>query len=87
MTASTTMTRWSVEIDENASEAAAEMRMAASEHGWSAEALKGDLATLACGEASLPTYERPAYFRSVGLGLEDIAMAYGIWKLSQARQG
>ena len=61
--------------------------MAAAGHGWSAEALKGDLAKLACGEAPLPAYDRPAYFRSVGLGLEDIAMAYGIWKLSQTRQG
>ncbi|WP_299848302.1 ornithine cyclodeaminase family protein [uncultured Roseovarius sp.] len=67
--------------------AAAEMRLAEAEHGWSPEEIKGDLAMLACGEAPLPSYERPVYFRSIGLGLEDIAMAYGIWKLAQAQRG
>ena len=67
--------------------AAAEMRMAEAEHGWSSAQVKGDLAMLACNKAPLPTYDRPVYFRSVGLGLEDIAMACGIWKLSQAQQG
>ncbi len=61
--------------------AAAEMRLATAEHGWSPEAIRGDLATLACGGTPVPTYDKPTYFRSVGLGLEDIAMAYGIWKL------
>ncbi len=65
--------------------AAAEMQLAVADHDWSAEHIKGDLGMLACGAAPLPTYDRPAYFRSVGLGLEDIAMAHGIWKLSQAQ--
>ena len=61
--------------------AAAEMRLATAQNGWSPEAIKGDLAKLASGEGPLPAYDKSAYFRSVGLGLEDIAMAYGIWKL------
>ena len=66
--------------------AAAEMQLAAAQHGWSSEAVKGDLATLACGAAPMPAYDKPVYFRSVGLGLEDIAMAYGIWKLWRASE-
>ncbi len=31
-----------------------------------------------------PGYDRPAYFRTVDPGLEDIAVAHGIRKLSQA---
>jgi L-arginine dehydrogenase len=62
--------------------AAAEMRLAAQHHGWSADDLRGDLAELACGTCPTPTGARPVYFRSVGLGLEDVAMAYGIWKLA-----
>lgn len=67
--------------------AAAEMRQAVTDHGWSPDDVKGDLATLACGEARLPLYDRPVYFRSVGLGLEDIAMAHGIWKLWREQRG
>ena len=62
--------------------AAAEMRLAGQYHGWSADNLRGDLAELTCGTCPMPTGARPAYFRSVGLGLEDVAMAYGIWKLA-----
>ncbi|MCZ4353803.1 ornithine cyclodeaminase family protein [Roseovarius aestuarii] len=64
--------------------AAAEMRLAVQNHGWSADDLRGDLAELTCGTCPMPTGVRPVYFRSVGLGLEDIAMAHGVWKLAQA---
>ncbi|MEB8387024.1 ornithine cyclodeaminase family protein [Rhodobacteraceae bacterium KMM 6894] len=62
--------------------AAAEMRLATQQNGWSADDLRGDLAELTCGTCPTPTGARPVYFRSVGLGLEDIAMAHGIWKLA-----
>ena len=68
---------------------AAEMRIAAAEHGWSAEAIKGDLAELATGRAARPAYERHVFFRSIGLGLEDIAVAravYERWSAEQATQ-
>jgi L-arginine dehydrogenase len=63
---------------------ASEMRLAAADHGWTPDRIRGDLGTLVCGQAPVPAYDRPVYFRSVGLGLEDIAMAHGIWRLSQA---
>ncbi|MGB7271529.1 MAG: ornithine cyclodeaminase family protein [Albidovulum sp.] len=66
--------------------AAAEMCLAVGDHGWSVDDIKGDLATLCGGEAQQPTYDRHVYFRSVGLGLEDIAMAHGIWKLWRAKR-
>jgi L-arginine dehydrogenase len=51
---------------------AAEM-VTAQELGWSRDELAGDLATLVSGAARRPG--RSAYFRSVGLGCEDIAIA------------
>lgn len=51
---------------------AAEMK-AATAFGWSADTLRGDLPTLAAGTAPPP--ERCAFFRSMGLGCEDIAIA------------
>lgn len=63
---------------------AADMRLAAQDHGWSAEQILGDLAELVCGTCAQPSADRPVYFRSIGLGLEDIAMAHGIWKLARS---
>lgn len=64
---------------------AADMRLAVQDHGWSADRVVGDLATLVCGTCARPDPGKPIYFRSIGLGLEDIAMAHGIWKLSLAQ--
>jgi len=61
---------------------AGEMKLAAKDHGWDSAAICGDLAGLACGNAPLPDYKKPVFFRSIGLGLEDLAMAYGIWEAS-----
>jgi L-arginine dehydrogenase len=55
---------------------AGEMKLAAERHGWSPESVIGDLAGLVCGTCDKPSYEKHAFFRSIGLGLEDVAIAY-----------
>jgi L-arginine dehydrogenase len=79
------LTRAQVYCDDMATtpESAADMRIAVKDHGWSTDQLCGDLAGLVCGTCNRPEAGRPVYFRSIGLGLEDIAMAHGIWKLAQ----
>lgn len=57
--------------------AAGEMRLAAA-GGWNPEAIRGDLAELSVGSCLLPSGERPVFFRSIGLGLEDIFMAQAV---------
>jgi L-arginine dehydrogenase len=57
------------------------MRLAASAHRWSPKSIAGDLAELVTGRAILPSYDRPVFFRSIGLGLEDIAMAHALFEL------
>lgn len=54
---------------------AGEMRLAAELHGWSADALCGDLAGLVAGSAKPPLVGRRSFFRSIGLGLEDVVAA------------
>ncbi|MEN5199251.1 ornithine cyclodeaminase family protein [Pseudomonas wadenswilerensis] len=62
---------------------AGEMRIAAEQHGWQAEAIVGDLAQLISGTAKKPDYQRHAFFRSIGLGLEDIALANALYRLQR----
>ncbi|WP_304502643.1 ornithine cyclodeaminase family protein [Caballeronia sp. EK] len=57
---------------------AGEMVIARERHGWSPEAIRGDLAELVRGACPAPSFERPAFFRSIGLGLEDIALAHAL---------
>ncbi|PQV54006.1 ornithine cyclodeaminase family protein [Paraburkholderia sp. BL21I4N1] len=64
---------------------AGEMRLASEHHGWRPEAVVGDLAELMCGEAIKPSYRRHAFFRSIGLGLEDVAIAYELFKYLTTR--
>lgn len=54
---------------------AGEMVVAARETTWRAEQIRGDLPELVTGSAVRPFYKRHAFFRSLGLGLEDIAIA------------
>lgn len=61
---------------------ATEIRRAVQHLGLSPSDIRGDLPELVCAACPAPTGVRPVYFRSLGLGLEDIAMAYGIWKLA-----
>lgn len=63
---------------------AGEMQLAAQDHGWQAEAVKGDLAELATGTCGTPEQGRPVFFRSIGLGLEDIAVAHAIYRAARA---
>ncbi len=64
-------------------ESAGEMLLAQDQSGWSKDSICGDLSDLINGSCKLPNYSKPVFFRSIGLGLEDVAMAYGIWKLMQ----
>lgn len=64
--------------------AAGEMQLAAADHGWSVTSVVGDLPELATGRAALPSYARHVFFRSIGLGLEDVAMAYAVQRLVQS---
>jgi L-arginine dehydrogenase len=59
----------------NAPLAAGEM-LIARESGWDPASIRGDLAELVAGKAPLP--ERTAFFRSIGLGCEDVALAAAI---------
>ncbi len=57
---------------------AGEMRLATDAGDWTPDALCGDLPELLTGRAKAPSRERPAFFRSIGLGLEDVAAAVAI---------
>lgn len=59
---------------------AGEMVLAAQGHGWSAQEIVGDLADLCGGRCKLPEYDKPVFFRSIGLGIEDIAIAYAVYQ-------
>ena len=65
---------------------AGEMVLAAQDHGWSAADLRGDLGELSAGTCPPPVEDRPVYFRSVGLGLEDIAIAHAIYRAACAQK-
>ncbi|MFT3687631.1 ornithine cyclodeaminase family protein [Paenirhodobacter sp.] len=62
---------------------AGEMVLAA-DAGWPPAAIRGDLGELATGRALRPEPGRPVFFRSVGLGIEDIAMAHAIYRAASA---
>lgn len=61
-------------------QSAGEMVLAAREHGWSPQAIVGDLAELANDACPRPAYARHVFFRSIGLGLEDIAVAHALYE-------
>lgn len=48
--------------------------------GWDPDAVVGDLAGLVAGRAPRPSGRRPVYFRSVGLGIEDAAVAWAAYQ-------
>lgn len=60
---------------------AGEMLIAAEQHGWSKDSIVGDLADLLSEKVQRPDYQRHVFFRSIGLGLEDIALANAIYHL------
>ena len=59
---------------------AGEMVLATASGKWVPEKIRGDLAGLCAGACPLPDYTRPVFFRSIGLGIEDIAMAHALYK-------
>jgi L-arginine dehydrogenase len=63
--------------------AAGEMLIAADEYGWSADDIVGDLGDLLTGRAARPDPDTHTFFRSVGLGVEDVAMAAAILALAR----
>jgi L-arginine dehydrogenase len=63
---------------------AGDMVLAAKNHGWDANEIKGDLAELTTDVCALPETGAPVYFRSIGLGLEDIAIANAIYRAANA---
>ncbi|MFJ7313360.1 ornithine cyclodeaminase family protein [Pseudomonas sp. NPDC098747] len=62
---------------------AGEMLIAVEQHGWSKDSIMGDLADLLSEKVQRPGYDRHVFFRSIGLGLEDIALANAVYRLHQ----
>ncbi len=60
---------------------AGEMLIAGEQHGWDSSVIVGDLPDLLSAKVQRPDYDRPVFFRSIGLGLEDIALANAIYHL------
>lgn len=61
---------------------AGEMLIAVEQHGWSQDSIVGDLADLLSEKVQRPGYDRHVFFRSIGLGLEDIALANAVYHLT-----
>ncbi len=59
---------------------AGEMLIAAEQHGWDIASVVGDLPELLSEQVPRPSYDRHVFFRSIGLGLEDIALANALWR-------
>ena len=60
---------------------AGEMLIASEQHGWQASSIVGDLPDLLSERVAQPNYERHVFFRSIGLGLEDVALANALYRL------
>ncbi len=60
-------------------DSAGEMVIAERDCGWSVDALVGDLPELVTKQCEMPNFSSPIFFRSLGLGLEDIAIAHQIY--------
>jgi L-arginine dehydrogenase len=64
-------------------DSAGEMVKAAAVGSWSKDLLLGDLPGLCASSAPSPVPGRPVFFRSIGLGLEDVAVAYALYLACQ----
>jgi L-arginine dehydrogenase len=60
---------------------AGEMLIAGEQHGWDKGTIVGDLPDLLSAKVPRPDYDRHVFFRSIGLGLEDIALANALYQL------
>ena len=65
-------------------DSAGEMVLAARQGTWHREKIVGDLADLVSGRCALPTFQRHVFFRSIGMGLEDVAIAYALLQYLQS---
>jgi L-arginine dehydrogenase len=61
---------------------AGEMLIATEQHGWSKDLIIADLADLLSEKVQRPDYDCHVFFRSIGLGLEDIALANAVYHLT-----
>ncbi|AEV64731.1 ornithine cyclodeaminase family protein [Pseudomonas ogarae] len=59
---------------------AGEMLIAGEQHGWEASCIVGDLPELLSEHVARPDYQRHVFFRSIGLGLEDVALANALYR-------
>ena len=59
---------------------AGEMKLATEAGTWKPEMVKGDLGALVNKACEMPVYDKPVYFRSIGQGLEDVAVALAVYK-------
>lgn len=57
---------------------AGEMVLATKQGIWDREKIIGDLADLVSGRCPRPDHRRHVFFRSIGMGLEDVAIAYAL---------
>ncbi|WP_454869011.1 ornithine cyclodeaminase family protein [Pseudomonas farris] len=62
---------------------AGEMLIAGEQHGWDRRSIVGDLPDLLSEKVQRPDYDRTVFFRSIGLGLEDIALANALYQLQR----
>ena len=62
---------------------AGDMLIATEHHGWDKRAVVGDLPELLSDKVQRPDYDRHVFFRSIGLGLEDIALANALYQLQR----
>ncbi|MFU2325350.1 ornithine cyclodeaminase family protein [Pseudomonas sp. NFX98] len=62
---------------------AGEMLIAGEQHGWDKSAIIGDLPDLISEKVQRPGYDRHVFFRSIGLGLEDIALANALYQMQR----
>lgn len=62
---------------------AGEMKLAIEAGYWKPEAVKADLGALVNRAAPLPAYDKPVFFRSIGQGLEDVAVALAVFNQIQ----
>jgi len=54
----------------------------ASESGWSRDDIRGDFVELTCCKARAPSPDRASFFRSMGLGIEDVTIALEFHRVS-----
>lgn len=59
---------------------AGEMKLAAQAGSWKPEMVKGDLGALVNGTCPMPDGDKAVFFRSIGQGLEDVAVALAVMR-------